>query len=100
MLITGSWDKTIRYWDTRSPTAAFAYQLPERLYSMSARRNTPVLGLSVPCFAFAFSLASVVATAVQFVTHMISSQAATTRCSSAPPPSATLRCVRRAPAGR
>lgn len=37
MLITGSWDKTLRYWDTRSPSAAFSYQLPERLYAMSER---------------------------------------------------------------
>lgn len=37
VLATGSWDKTIRYWDLRSPTPIGTVQLPERLYSMDAR---------------------------------------------------------------
>ncbi|KAJ3416475.1 hypothetical protein HDV05_001633, partial [Chytridiales sp. JEL 0842] len=36
MVVTGSWDKSIRYWDLRQPTPAFTLQLPERCYSMDA----------------------------------------------------------------
>lgn len=34
---TGSWDKTLKYWDTRSPAALATLQLPERVYAMDAR---------------------------------------------------------------
>ncbi|KAJ6250490.1 mRNA export factor [Anaeramoeba flamelloides] len=34
ILITGSWDKTIRYWDFRQQEAAAVVELPERLYTM------------------------------------------------------------------
>lgn len=34
---TGSWDKTLKYWDTRSPTALATLQLPERVYAMDTR---------------------------------------------------------------
>lgn len=37
LLATGSWDKTIKYWDLRSPTAVASVVLPERLYSPSTR---------------------------------------------------------------
>jgi mRNA export factor len=36
MVVTGSWDKTIKYWDTRQPTAACTVQLTERCYAMDA----------------------------------------------------------------
>ena len=36
MLITGSWDRTLKYWDLRQPSAAFTHTLPDRLYAMSA----------------------------------------------------------------
>eukprot|EP00898_Chlorokybus_atmophyticus_P008820 jgi/Chlat1/893/Chrsp107S01332 len=36
-LVTGSWDKTIRYWDLRQQTPVHTQQLPERLYSLSVR---------------------------------------------------------------
>lgn len=37
IVITGSWDKTIKYWDMRSPTAVATKECPERIYSMDAR---------------------------------------------------------------
>lgn len=33
-LVSGSWDKTLKYWDLRSPNAMAVVQLPERCYSM------------------------------------------------------------------
>lgn len=43
MVITGSWDKTIKYWDTRQGTPAFTKNCPERVYSMDARDNMLVI---------------------------------------------------------
>lgn len=37
ILATASWDKTIKYWDCRSPNAAVTVNLPERCYSMDIR---------------------------------------------------------------
>ncbi|KAG8905911.1 hypothetical protein FRB99_007991 [Tulasnella sp. 403] len=34
ILATGSWDKTLKYWDLRSPTPIASVTLPERCYSM------------------------------------------------------------------
>ncbi|EPQ54183.1 WD40 repeat-like protein [Gloeophyllum trabeum ATCC 11539] len=36
ILITGSWDKTIKYWDLRSPQPVGTVTLPERCYSLDA----------------------------------------------------------------
>lgn len=36
-MATGSWDKTLKYWDTRSPTAMASVQLSERCYAMDAK---------------------------------------------------------------
>lgn len=44
ILVTGSWDKTFRYWDTRSPTPAHTGQLPERVYAMDLREDLLVIG--------------------------------------------------------
>lgn len=33
-VVTGSWDKTVKYWDTRAPTAQATVQLPERCYGL------------------------------------------------------------------
>ena len=37
ILATGSWDKTIKYWDLRSPQPVGTAQLGERCYSMDTR---------------------------------------------------------------
>ncbi|KAJ3129191.1 hypothetical protein HK098_002175, partial [Nowakowskiella sp. JEL0407] len=34
IIVTGSWDKTVKYWDLRTPTPASVLQLPERCYTM------------------------------------------------------------------
>jgi len=34
MLVTGSWDKTVRFWDCRTPKAAFIINTPDRVYAM------------------------------------------------------------------
>ncbi|KNZ46772.1 hypothetical protein VP01_697g11 [Puccinia sorghi] len=34
LLATGSWDKTLKYWDLRQPTPAVSISLPERIYTM------------------------------------------------------------------
>lgn len=37
MIVTGSWDKTIKYWDTRTATPACTVQCQERVYAMDTR---------------------------------------------------------------
>ncbi|KAF2663960.1 WD40 repeat-like protein [Microthyrium microscopicum] len=46
MLVTGSWDKKIRYWDLRQQTPAASVDLKERVYSMDVRGKLLVLGLA------------------------------------------------------
>jgi mRNA export factor len=36
IIASGSWDKTVRYWDLRQPTPIGSLQLPERVYAMDA----------------------------------------------------------------
>lgn len=36
MVASGSWDKTIRYWDLRQPNPVTTIDLPERVYAMDA----------------------------------------------------------------
>ncbi|EJD06999.1 WD40 repeat-like protein [Fomitiporia mediterranea MF3/22] len=43
-LATGSWDKTLKYWDTRSSTPVSTVQLPERCYSMDVMYPLMVVG--------------------------------------------------------
>lgn len=42
ILATGSWDKSIKYWDTRSPTPVGTVQLPERLFAMDTKNDLMV----------------------------------------------------------
>jgi len=44
ILATGSWDKTVKYWDLRSPTPVSTVQLPERCYSMDVQYPLMVVG--------------------------------------------------------
>lgn len=44
MLVTGSWDKTLKYWDLRSPNPVHTQQLPERVYAMDCVHPLLVVG--------------------------------------------------------
>jgi mRNA export factor len=44
ILATGSWDKTVKYWDLRSPQPIGTVTLPERVYSMDTRQQLMVVG--------------------------------------------------------
>ncbi|EGD76405.1 hypothetical protein PTSG_07524 [Salpingoeca rosetta] len=39
VLMTGSWDRTIKFWDTRSPQPMAQFALSERVYSADVREN-------------------------------------------------------------
>ncbi|CAI5534726.1 unnamed protein product [Closterium sp. Naga37s-1] len=43
LLVTASWDKTIKYWDTRQATPAHTQALPERPYALSVRHPLMVV---------------------------------------------------------
>ena len=43
VLATGSWDKTVKYWDLRQQSAIATLNLPERCYSMSVREQLMVV---------------------------------------------------------
>ena len=43
ILATGSWDKTVKYWDLRQQSPVATLQLPERCYSMSVRDQLMVV---------------------------------------------------------
>jgi mRNA export factor len=45
-LATASWDKTIKYWDTRSPTPGISVDVGERVYAFDVRA-----GAAVACLA-------------------------------------------------
>lgn len=44
MIATGSWDKTVKYWDCRQSTPAATLQCQERVYTMDVRNNLLVVG--------------------------------------------------------
>ncbi|KAI0394123.1 Poly(A)+ RNA export protein [Xylariaceae sp. FL0594] len=44
MLVTGSWDKTIKYWDLRSQTPVGSVTCQERVYTMDVRNSLLVVG--------------------------------------------------------
>jgi mRNA export factor len=46
ILATASWDKTLKYWDLRSPQPVGTVQLPERCYTMDSKGSLLVLGLA------------------------------------------------------
>ncbi len=44
MVVTGSWDKTIKYWDLRQQTPVGTVQAQERIYTMDVKNNLLVVG--------------------------------------------------------
>jgi mRNA export factor len=44
IVVTGSWDKTVKYWDLRSPQPVGTVQLPERCYALDANGPLMVVG--------------------------------------------------------
>lgn len=44
MVISGSWDKTLRFWNCQQPTPVATLQLPERVYSMDVKYPLMVVG--------------------------------------------------------
>jgi mRNA export factor len=44
MIATGSWDKTIKYWDLRTPNPVGTVQCQERVYTMDVQKNLLVVG--------------------------------------------------------
>ncbi|OAX43137.1 WD40 repeat-like protein [Rhizopogon vinicolor AM-OR11-026] len=62
ILATGSWDKTVKYWDMRTPAPVATVQLPERCYSMdvqyplmvvaTAERHIQIFNLTNPNAAY------------------------------------------------
>ena len=37
LVVSGGWDKMLKFWDCRSPTPAGTFQLEERVYNMDIR---------------------------------------------------------------
>lgn len=44
MVISGSWDKTLRFWDCQQPNPVANLQLPERVYTMDVKYPLLVVG--------------------------------------------------------
>lgn len=44
MVISGSWDKTLRFWNMQQPTPVATLQLPERMYTMDLKYPLLVVG--------------------------------------------------------
>lgn len=44
LIVSGSWDKTLKYWDIRQSQPVSTLQLPERAYSMSTAKQLLVVG--------------------------------------------------------
>lgn len=46
MVISGSWDKTLRFWNCQQPNPVATLQLPERVYSMDIKYPLMVVGMA------------------------------------------------------
>ncbi|KAI3679360.1 hypothetical protein L2E82_51423 [Cichorium intybus] len=43
LLVSGSWDKTLRYWDLRQQSLVHTQQLPDRCYGLTVRHPLMVV---------------------------------------------------------
>ncbi|CAI8502703.1 hypothetical protein CAS74_000981 [Pichia kudriavzevii] len=43
-VVSGSWDKTLKYWDTRQPNPICTLDMPERVYAMDSAQKLLVVG--------------------------------------------------------
>lgn len=46
MVVSGSWDKTLKFWDMRQPNPVAQIQLPERVYCMDMKFPLLVVGMA------------------------------------------------------
>lgn len=46
MLVTGSWDKTVKFWDVRSSKLVFSLDLPGKIYTMELEKEMLAMSLS------------------------------------------------------
>ncbi|KAI9749024.1 MAG: RNA export factor gle2 [Chaenotheca gracillima] len=44
MLVTGSWDKTVKYWDLRTPNPVATLECQERVYTLDVKDKLMVIG--------------------------------------------------------
>ncbi|KAE9378020.1 WD40 repeat-like protein [Stipitochalara longipes BDJ] len=44
MIVTGSWDKTVKYWDLRQNQPVASVQCQERVYTLDVKKNLLVIG--------------------------------------------------------
>ena len=44
MLVTGSWDKKLKYWDLRTPNAVATLEMQERVYTLDVSQGLMVVG--------------------------------------------------------
>jgi len=44
MIVTGSWDRTVAFWNGTSPNPAFSHNLSERVYAMDVKYPAAVIG--------------------------------------------------------
>lgn len=44
MLVTGSWDNTIKYWDLRTPNPVISVNMNHKVYTLDVQKNVLVVG--------------------------------------------------------
>jgi mRNA export factor len=43
LVVSGGWDRKLKFWDTRSPNPAGVFEMPERIHSLDVRGNLMVV---------------------------------------------------------